>query len=158
MGKKNYLYNKISKGEKMIKLTEKELENVRENKDVIAQLLVRKAILNEMKEKKYTAEEEKHLEELKLNMEIEFYLTTIAQNNITISDYELLEVYKNNTEILKDKTIMEVYPQLQQALINQKINEGKLVAINEIIEKHKLNEILKEYTGEEKNQEIETKE
>lgn len=91
-------------------------------------------------------------------MEIEFYLTTIAQNNITISDYELLEVYKNNTEILKDKTIMEVYPQLQQALINQKINEGKLVAINEIIEKHKLNEILKEYTGEEKNQEIETKE
>lgn len=36
----------------MIKLTEKELENVRENKDVIAQLLVRKAILNEMKEKK----------------------------------------------------------------------------------------------------------
>ena len=51
MGKKNYLYNKISKGEKMIKLTEKELENVRENKDVIAQLLVRKAILNEMKEK-----------------------------------------------------------------------------------------------------------
>jgi hypothetical protein len=158
LGKKNYLYNKISKGEKMIKLTEKELENVRENKDVIAQLLVRKAILNEMKEKKYTAEEEKHLEELKLNMEIEFYLTTIAQNNITISDYELLEVYKNNTEILKDKTIMEVYPQLQQALINQKINEGKLVAINEIIEKHKLNEILKEYTGEEKNQEIETKE
>ena len=91
-------------------------------------------------------------------MEIEFYLTTIAQNNITISDYELLEVYKNNTEILKDKTIMEVYPQLQQALINQKINEGKLVAINEIIEKHKLNEILKEYTGEKKNQEIETKE
>ena len=53
---------------------------------------------------------------------------------------------------------MEVYPQLQQALINQKINEGKLVAINEIIEKHKVNEILKEYTGEEKNQEIETKE
>lgn len=142
----------------MIKLTEKELENVRENKDAIAQLLVRKAILNEMKEKKYTAEEEKHLEELKLNMEIEFYLTTIAQNNITISDYELLEVYKNNTEILKDKTIMEVYPQLQQALINQKINEGKLVAINEIIEKHKLNKILKEYTGEEKNKEIETKE
>lgn len=35
----------------MIKLTEKELENVRENKDAIAQLLVRKAILNEMKEK-----------------------------------------------------------------------------------------------------------
>lgn len=129
----------------MIKLTEKELENVRENKDVIAQLLVRKAILNEMKEKKYTAEEEKHLEELKLNMEIEFYLTTIAQNNITISDYELLEVYKNNSELLKDKNTVEIYPQLQQALFNKKLGEEKVKVINEIVEKYKINDVLKEY-------------
>lgn len=129
----------------MIKLTEKELENVRENKDAIAQLLVRKAILNEMKEKKYTAEEEKHLEELKLNMEIEFYLTTIAQNNITISDYELLEVYKNNSELLKDKNTVEIYPQLQQALFNKKLGEEKVKVINEIVEKYKINDVLKEY-------------
>lgn len=141
-----------------IKLTKEEIEKLGENKDGIAQLLVRKAILAEMEKKKYTEEEKKYLEEMKINIEVEFYLNSIAQKAVQIYDYELLEVYKNNTEILKDKTIMEVYPQLQQALINQKINEGKLVAINEIIEKHKLNEILKEYTGEEKNQEIETKE
>ena len=141
-----------------IKLTKEEMEKLGENKDGIAQLLVRKAILAEMENKKYTEEEKKYLEEMKINIEVEFYLNSIAQKAVQIYDYELLEVYKNNTEILKDKTIMEVYPQLQQALINQKINEGKLVAINEIIEKHKLNEILKEYTGEEKNQEIETKE
>lgn len=141
-----------------IKLTKEEIEKLGENKDGIAQLLVRKAILAEMENKKYTEEEKKYLEEMKINIEVEFYLNSIAQKAVQIYDYELLEVYKNNTEILKDKTIMEVYPQLQQALINQKINEGKLVAINEIIEKHKLNEILKEYTGEEKNQEIETKE
>ncbi|VEH38828.1 Uncharacterised protein [Fusobacterium varium] len=35
----------------MIRLTEKELKNVKENKDAIAQLLVKKAILNEIKEK-----------------------------------------------------------------------------------------------------------
>ena len=43
----------------MIRLTEKELKNVKENKDAIAQLLVKKAILNEIKEKKYNDEEKK---------------------------------------------------------------------------------------------------
>lgn len=142
----------------MIRLTEKELESVKENKDAVAQLLVRKAILTEMEAKEYSEEEKKYLEELKLNMEIEFYLGTIAQKNITISDYELLEVYKNNSEILKDKNIAEIYPQLQQSLINQKIEEEKLVIINGIIEKHNLNEILKEYTAEDKNEKIEINE
>lgn len=142
----------------MIRLTEKELESVKENKDAVAQLLVRKAILTEMEAKEYSEEEKKYLEELKLNMEIEFYLGTIAQKNITISDYELLEVYKNNSEILKDKNITEIYPQLQQSLINQKIGEEKLVIINGIIEKHNLNEILKEYTTEDKNEKIEINE
>ena len=57
----------------MIKLTKKELETLGENKDAIAQLLVRKAILEEMGKKEYTEEEKKYLEEMKLNMEIEFY-------------------------------------------------------------------------------------
>lgn len=139
----------------MIRLTEKELESVKENKDAVAQLLVRKAILTEMEAKEYSEEEKKYLEELKLNMEIEFYLGTLAQKNITISDYELLEVYKNNAEVLKDKNITEIYPQLQQSLINQKIGEEKLVIINSIVEKYNLNETLKEYINEDKNEKIE---
>ena len=113
----------------MIKLTKKELEVLGENKDAIAQLLVRKAIL----------------EEMKLNMEIEFYLNSIAQKTVQIYDYELLEVYKNNTEALKDKNTVEVYPQLQQALFNQKLGEEKVKVINELVEKYKINEVLKEY-------------
>ncbi|MHD0319492.1 hypothetical protein [Fusobacterium sp. THCT1E2] len=139
----------------MIRLTEKELESVKENKDAVAQLLVRKAILTEMEAKEYSEEEKKYLEELKLNMEIEFYLGTLAQKNITISDYELLEIYKNNAEVLKDKNITEIYPQLQQSLINQKIGEEKLVIINGIVEKYNLNETLKEYINEDKNEKIE---
>ena len=113
----------------MIKLTKKELETLGENKDAIAQLLVRKAIL----------------EEMKLNMEIEFYLNSIAQKTVQIHDYELLEVYKNNAELLKDKNTVEVYPQVQQALFNQKLGEEKVKVINEIVEKYKINDVLKEY-------------
>ncbi|MDU1912471.1 hypothetical protein [Fusobacterium sp.] len=129
----------------MIKLTKEELEILGENKDGIAQLLVRKAVLNEMKTKEYTEEEKKYLEEMKINMEMEFYLNSIAQKTVQIFDYELLEVYKNNAELLKDKNTVEVYPQLQQALFNQKLGEEKVKVINELVEKYKINDILKEY-------------
>ena len=128
-----------------IKLTKEELKRLNGNKDGIAQLLVRKAVLTEMKNREYTEEEKKYLEEMKLNMEIEFYLNSIAQKTVQIYDYELLEVYKNNAELLKDKNTVEIYPQLQQALFNQKLGEEKVKVINEIVEKYKINDVLKEY-------------
>ena len=138
----------------MIKLTKEELKRLNGNKDGIAQLLVRKAVLTEMENKEYTEEEKKYLEEMKLNMEIEYYLNSIAQKTVQIYDYELLEVYKNNAELLKDKNTVEIYPQLQQALFNQKLGEEKVKVINEIVEKYKINDILKEYIPlEEKKEE-----
>ena len=137
-----------------IKLTKEELKRLNGNKDGIAQLLVRKAVLTEMENKEYTEEEKKYLEEMKLNMEIEYYLNSIAQKTVQIYDYELLEVYKNNAELLKDKNTVEIYPQLQQALFNQKLGEEKVKVINEIVEKYKINDILKEYIPlEEKKEE-----
>lgn len=137
-----------------IKLTKEELKRLNGNKDGIAQLLVRKAILTEMENKEYTEEEKKYLEEMKINMEIEYYLNSIAQKTVQIYDYELLEVYKNNAELLKDKNTVEIYPQLQQALFNQKLGEEKVKVINEIVEKYKINDILKEYIPlEEKKEE-----
>ena len=141
----------------MIKLTKKELEALGENKDAVAQLLVRKAILAEMENREYTEEEKKYLEEMKLNIEIEFYLNSIAQKTVQVYDYELLEVYKNNTELLKDKNTVEVYPQLQQALFNQKLGEEKVKVINEIVEKYKINDVLKEYIKVEEPKEKEEK-
>ncbi|WP_462354992.1 hypothetical protein [Fusobacterium ulcerans] len=137
-----------------IKLTKEELKKLNGNKDGIAQLLVRKAVLTEMENKEYTKEEKKYLEEMKLNMEIEYYLNSIGQKTVQIYDYELLEVYKNNAELLKDKNTVEIYPQLQQALFNQKLGEEKVKVINEIVEKYKINDILKEYIPlEEKKEE-----
>lgn len=128
-----------------IKLTKEELKKLNGNKDGIAQLLVKKAILAEMENREYTEEEKKYIEEMKLNMEIEYYLNSIAQKTVQIYDYEFLEVYKNNAELLKDKNTVEIYPQLQQALFNQKLGEEKVKVINEIVEKYKINDALKEY-------------
>ncbi len=40
---------------------------------------------------------------------------------------------------------MDIYPQLQQALFNQKLGEEKVKVINGIVEKYKINDLLKEY-------------
>ena len=45
----------------------------------------------------------------------------------------------------KDKNTVEIYPQLQQALFNKKLGEEKVKVINEIVEKYKINDVLKEY-------------
>ena len=108
-----------------------------------------------MEKKKYTEEEKKYLEEMKLNLEIEFYLNSIAQKTVQVYDYELLEVYKNNAELLKDKNTVEVYPQLQQALFNQKLGEEKVKVINKLVEKYKINDVLKEYVKIEEPEEKE---
>lgn len=132
-----------------MKLTKDELQTANGNKDLMAQIMVRKAVLKEISKKEYTKEEKEYIEFLKTNAEIEYYLTSIAQKNVVIYDYELLEVYKNNAEVLKDKKIEEVSEELKQALYNSKLAEEKTKILNEIIEKYDINESLKAYTEEE---------
>ena len=148
-GVKNYCALGCRFTEREYSLIQENLKKLKEeygsNNKIILNLFKRKAILEEMEKKEYTEEEKRYLEEMKLNMEIEFYLNSIAQKTVQIYDYELLEVYKNNTEALKDKNTVEVYPQLQQALFNQKLGEEKVKVINELVEKYKINDVLKEY-------------
>lgn len=132
----------------MLTLTKEELEKYKNDKNGIGQLLVKKAILKEMEEKKYSKEEKEQLEELKLNLEIEFYLNLIAQKDIIIYDYEVLEVYKENSEALKDKNIIEIYPQLKQYIFNKKLSEEKVKLTNNLIDKYKVNDSLKKYIKE----------
>ena len=132
----------------MLEITKVELEQLEGNKDRMLQLLLKKALLKEMVEKKYTEQEKAILAELKENTEVEFYLNCISKKDIQIEQHELLEVYKNNLETLKDKNISEVFPQLQQAIVNQKLREEKIKTINQIIEKHKLNDLMEKYSNE----------
>lgn len=139
----------------MIQLTENEVKELNGNKDAIAQVLVRKALLEEMAGQDYTEEEKKYIEVLKLNAEIEFYLNKLAQPKVVIYDYELLDVYKNNSELLKDKNAAQVSLELKQSLFNYKLGAEKANIINEIIEKHKINDILKTYVKEETEEKAE---
>lgn len=136
-----------------MELTKEELQAANGNKDLAAQLLVRKAVLEEIAKKEYTEEEKRYIEFLKVNAEIDYFLTSEAQKNVVVYDYELLELYKNNAEVLKDKKIEEVSEELKQALYSQKLAEEKSKILNSLIEKYGVNDILKTHFDKEKAEE-----
>ena len=129
---------------KEVFLTQEEQKELKDA-NLKAQVLVKKAVLNEMSKVRLTEEQLKKLNELKENLEMEFFLEVQAAKKIKIKDYEILELYKENVEKLKDANVIEVFPQLQQALYVQKLADGKREVINSIIEKYKLNDELKKY-------------
>ncbi|MDR1835567.1 MAG: hypothetical protein LBQ96_07195 [Fusobacteriaceae bacterium] len=132
----------------MIKLNDMELAEAKRNPDVVAQLLVRKAIEEEMLLKPFTEEEAKSLETVRKNVEIEFFLNLRAEGNVKVTDLDILELYKNNIAVLKDKKVEEIFPQLKQAVFNQKLGAEKAMLVNELVKKYDLNALLKEYLPE----------
>lgn len=143
--------------EKNITLTQEELKELKDD-NLKAQLLVRKAVLNEMSKSNFTEEQTEKLNELKQNLEIEFFLEVQASKKIQIKDYEVLELYKENLDKLKNASVVEVFPQLQKSLFIQKLAEGKKEAINSIIEEYKLNDELKKYSTTISESKVETTE
>lgn len=130
---------------KEIILTQEELKELKDD-NLKAQLLVKKAVLNKMRKSKLTEEQVYKLNELKENLEMEFFLEIQAAKKIQVKDYEILELYKENAEKLKDANVIEVFPQLQRALYVQKLADEKKEIINSIIEEYKLNDELKKYS------------
>ena len=136
-----------------INLTQEEVKEAENNSNIAAQTLVKKAILKEMSETKYTEDEKKELEEIKKNIEMEYFLNKKAMETTKIDDMEVLQVYQNNADKLKDVDITVVLPQLKEQMVLQKREEEKVKYMNSLVEKYKLNDELKKYFPETENKE-----
>ena len=139
-----------------ITLTEQEIKDTQKNSNAAAQLLVRKAILKEMNDVKYNEEEKKELEELKKNLELEYFLNKKAMETTAVDDMEVLQVYQNNIDKLKEGDIVEILPQLKNQMLLQRREEEKVKYMNSLVEKYDLNGELKKYfpEAEEKQEEV----
>ena len=131
-----------------ITLTEQEIKDTQKNSNAAAQLLVRKAILKEMNDVKYSEEEKKELEELKKNLELEYFLNKKAMETTAVDDMEVLQVYQNNIDKLKEGDIVEILPQLKNQMLLQRREEEKVKYMNSLVEKYDLNSELKKYFPE----------
>ena len=128
-----------------ITLTQEEVKEAENNSNIGAQILVRKAILKEMSSIKYIEEEKKELEEIKKNVEIDYFLNKKAMETTKVDDMEVLQVYQNNADKLKNTDITIILPQLKEQMILQRREEEKVKYMNTLVEKYNLNEELKKY-------------
>ena len=136
-----------------ISLTEQEVKDSENNSNAAAQILVKKAVLKEMENVKYSEEEKKELEEIKENIELEYFLNKKAMETANVDDMEVLQVYQNNIDKLKDADITAVLPQLKDQMLFQRREEEKVKYMNSLVEKYKLNDELKKYFPESENKE-----
>lgn len=136
-----------------LELTQDELASIGDNSNAGASLLVRKAIEKEMLNYQYTLEEKKELEKAIENLKIEFFLNRVASKNTQINDTEVLQVYKDNSEKLKEADIVQVLPEIKNQLFLQKVGEEKIKYMNSLVEKYDLNTVLKKYFPTEEKKE-----
>lgn len=140
-----------------IELTKEEIEKTKDNSNAAAGLLVRKAILKEMSEYEYTEEEKKELEEIKTNVEIEYFLNRQGIKSAKVEDTEVLQVYQNNIDKLKDADIVKVMPEIKEKMLIQRAGEEKIKYMNSLVEKYKLNDELKKYFPESEQNQVKEK-
>lgn len=140
-----------------ITLTQEEVKEAENNSNIGAQILVRKAILKEMSRVKYTEEEKKELEEIKKNVEIDYFLNKKAMETTKVDDMEVLQVYQNNADKLKNTDITIILPQLKEQMILQRREDEKVKYMNTLVEKYNLNEELKKYFPNTENKKEEVK-
>lgn len=134
-----------TKSSKSVSLTQQEVDGTKGNASIAAQLLVRKAILNEIKGQKYSEAENKELNTIKENAEIDYFLNKKAMAVAKVSDEEALELYNNNKDSFKNVTQEQAVAYIKEQLLINKIEAEKTNYINQIITDYDLNSKISEY-------------
>lgn len=128
------------KKEEKITLTDKEKQL---DKDEIAKILVYKALVIEADNAQYTPEEIESIKKAQENLKVNYFVERELKSKTAVTDKEVQDYYEKNKERYNDKTLEETLPLLYQNLANEKFTKAQVDYYNSVIEKYKLNDILK---------------
>ena len=128
------------KKEEKITLTDKEKQL---DKDEIAKILVYKALAIEADNAQYTPEEIESIKKAQENLKVNYFVERELKSKTAVTDKEVQDYYEKNKERYNSKTLEETLPLLYQNLANEKFTKAQVDYYNSVIEKYKLNDILK---------------
>ena len=131
--------NSIKKEEKIV-LTD---EEKKQDKDEIARILIYKALLIEAENAQYTPEEIENIKKMQESAKINYFVDREVKLKTAVTDKEIQDYYEKNKKKFDDKTLEETLPLLYQNLAAEKYTKAQVDYYNFIIEKYKLNDILK---------------
>lgn len=131
--------NSIKKEEKII-LTD---EEKKQDKDEIARILIYKGLLIEAENAKYTPEEIENIKKIQESAKVNYFVDREVKLKTAVTDKEVQDYYEKNKKKFDDKSLEETLPLLYQSLAAEKYTKAQIDYYNFIIEKYKLNDILK---------------
>lgn len=113
------------------------------NANIGAQLLVRKAVLSEIKNAKLTDKEKFNLNFAKDDAAINYYVRNIIDKDIQIKDEDVDKIYEAHKAELKELPIKDAKAQIKIALAQQAEQQKSIEYYNKLVDKYNLNDILK---------------
>lgn len=132
--------------------TKEEKEIIKDDPNLAAQILVRKAVIKELSQTQFTSEEKKNLELVKEEAAINFFLQNKLGKNIQVSQEEVINFYNENKNIMNERKLEEIAENIANTILVRKQNEALANYYNSLVEKYNLNDILKkEFPELEKN-------
>ena len=133
--------------------TKEEKEIIKDDPNLAAQILVRKAVVKELAHTEFTSEEKKNLELVKEEAAINFFLQNKLGKNIQVSQEEVVNFYNENKNVMNERKLEEIAESIANTILVRKQNEALASYYNSLVDKYKLNDILKkEFPDLEKDQ------
>ncbi|WP_410207970.1 hypothetical protein [Fusobacterium sp.] len=131
-----------------VELSKEEKELANGNPNIGAQLLVRKAVLAEIKTAALNEKEKFEMEFVKDEAAISYYLHKTLGEKIEVSEDAIKKVYEENKEKLGERKLEDVHDEIKAAIVNNVQSERLTDYYNGLVEKYKLNDSLKKEFSE----------
>jgi hypothetical protein len=104
-----------------------------------------KIMLEEMKKEDFLTAEADEIEEIKDKVQINYYIEKSLSGKVNVTEDEVKNFHEMNKESFLNFTIADAYTQIYNFLFQQKINNDRLEIMKKVVDKYKLNDIIKEY-------------
>ena len=126
-------------------LTNDEVKYMSNNSVRITAKYFDKIMLEEMKKEDFFTTEADEIEEIKDKVQINYYIEKSLSGKVNVTEDEVKNFHEMNKESFLNFTIADAYTQIYNFLFQQKINNDRLEIMKKVVDKYKLNDIIKDY-------------
>ena len=98
-----------------------------------------------MKKEDFFTAEADEIEEIKDKVQINYYIEKSLSGKVNVTEDEVKNFHEMNKESFLNFTIADAYTQIYNFLFQQKINNDRLEIMKKVVDKYKLNDIIKDY-------------
>ena len=126
-------------------LTNDEVKYMSNNSVRITAKYFDKIMIEEMGKENFIETNKEEIDEIKDKVLVNYYIEKSLSGKVTVTEDEVKNFHEMNKESFLNFTIADAYTQIHNFLFQQKINNDRLEIMKKVVDKYKLNDIIKDY-------------